>query len=80
MHSQWQIDQAKKCPCHGYDDFCPCQNIDDSDPTEDEALPLVTSWVHQLLSDYDVSLETIKGDVELDQSIRDLIKTIRNKH
>lgn len=52
----------------------------ESDPAEDDALPLVISWVHQLLSDYDVSSETIKGDVELDQSIRDLIKTIRNKH
>lgn len=24
--AQWQIDQAAKCQCRGYDDMCPCQN------------------------------------------------------
>lgn len=24
---QWQINQGKKCPCGGSDEYCPCQNV-----------------------------------------------------
>lgn len=26
--SDWQVEQGRKCPCGGADDYCPCQNVE----------------------------------------------------
>ena len=29
MYDKWQVENAKKCPCRGADDYCVCQNDPD---------------------------------------------------